>query len=246
MPQDGLFFRVLRRFNIIWVALLGVLLIVGFGYHCWKNPMLRHELLGKPVASTVSLGVLPTAAQEVLDPESFGSETSYYGPDENTVMVLNKYNAVPTAPEDYANYVPKQAINVMVLDQKTGGGQWLFPGKKQIVVSRDALYEGAATTKTVPATDLRPAIGMTLGVIDADTDKDGALTTKDTPSLYVWTKGMPAAKKLMVMDEMISVGQYGADRYIVVYRKGKELRTVTYTIPEFTVVADKPLPATPK
>jgi hypothetical protein len=133
----------------------------------------------------------------------------------------------------------------MVLDEKTGGGLWLFPSSKQIITSRDALYVGASTKQTAAATDLRQAYGMVMCVSGVD-QKAKSAAVNNCSALFVWTKAMPAAKKVLDIDEMISMGQYGADRYIVVYRKGTEVKSITYALPEFALLSDKPLPAAPK
>jgi hypothetical protein len=245
MPQDGLFFRVLRRFNMILVTIIALAVIGAVGWHVWKNPGFRHELTGRPAF------VLPAPAAQgealVVEPENYGTSDTVYGPHQNTVMVLYRYPpfAAPGKAEEYPNYAPKQAVNIMVLDAKNGDGHWLFPDNKQVIVMRDALYEGPAESYTTPDTDKRPVLGMVLMVAPADTNKNGMLDVGDAATLYAWTKGAAAAKALVAIDEMISVGQYD-DHYIVVYKKGKDLKSATYSVPEFKLLADKVLPKAPK
>ena len=247
MPQDGLFFRVLRRFNMIWIAIAGILLIVTTGQLIYKNAIIRHELFGTKYSQ---FEMLPRGvpAKTQLRPETFGTPDTEYGPNLNTIMVLSRFGGLPLSPSavDIRNFVPNRTINIMVLDEKTGDGHWLFPTNNQLIVTRDALYQGAATAFSTPASDARPVIGMVMAVAENDTAKDGKIVTSEPSALYVWLKGQPSAKKLLALDEMISIGQPSPDRYTVIYRSGNELKSVAYSVPDFKVLSSKVLPAAPK
>jgi hypothetical protein len=240
MPQDGLFFRVLRRFNMILVAIICLALIAFVGWHLYKTPAVRGSLLGYHHAVAKPL---VTKAQVAIQPENYGTPDTIYGPHLNTVLVLNRNMPFPTAeaPEAFENYVPRQALNIMVLDEKTGTGHWLFADNKQIITMRDALYEGEAVARTTPATDTRPVLGMVMVVVP-----DAAAKTAKLQAIYAWTKQLGTAKKLVDTDEMVSISQTAENRYVVIYRKGPATRSATYSVPDFKLLSDVELPAAPK
>jgi hypothetical protein len=241
MPQDGLFFRVLRRFNIVMATLIGLSLIAFVGWHLYKTPHLRREVLGQPVASPVSQFAWQKTGMSV-DPENYGT------------LVLSRNTPFPVAgtPDAFENYVPKQVLNVMVLDEKTGAGHWLFADNKQTIPMRDALYEGAPVAHTTPyegapvahttpSTDTRPVLGMVMVVVP-----EAQAKAAKTQVIYAWTKRLGDAKKLVEMDEIVSIGQPEENRYVVIYRKGKALKSATYSVPDFKLLSEIDLPAAPK
>lgn len=243
MPQDGLFFRVLRRFNIIIGTILGLSLIAVIGWHLYKTPEFRRAVIGQPI---VSFPYRHPVAQPdvVIEPENYGTPDTSYGPHGNTVLVLNRFAPFPTAamPSDFEGYTPKRAINIMVLDEKAGTGHWLFATNKQFIALRDALYQGPVVTHTTPATDTRPLLGMVMEVAP-DAEKPGVSKPE---AIYAWTKRLGEAKKLLDVDAMISVDQTAEDRYVVIYRKGKAIKSATYSVPDFKLLSEGDLPAAPK
>lgn len=254
MPhQDGLFFRVLRRLNMIMLTIIGLTIIVGGGFVGWKYYEHQKKVLADrdAVMGEIYSGRLRGEAgvksgDLVVEAQNYGTVDTVYGPNENSIFVLNRVLPPPAGvPEGYPAFGPHQAVNLMVVDETTGEGRWLFAGTKRLIESRDVVYEGAAVVRSVPGTDARPVIGLVMIVVDTDTDKDGKLTVKDKPTLYVWRKGTAEAVKLLDVDEAMSYGQLGADRYLIVYKKDKETRSALYSVPEFKLLSGKVLPETP-
>ena len=245
MPQDGLFFRVLRRFNILWVAIAGLVIIAISGYQLCTNAQFRHNLM--PNLKSESLPPPAPVAKELsIVSDNFGSADTQYGPWDGQVLVATRDTPFPdpSEPDAFKNYTPSQAVNVMVFDNKSGKGAWIFPDNNQVITSRDAVYEGAAKANTAPGTDPRPVVGMVMIVTAAD--KAAKAKSADKLSVYLWTKGAPTAVKLLAADGLQSLGQSGADRYVVVYQKGKETRAAVYSVPEFKKLSDNSLPEAPK
>ena len=241
MPTDGLFFRVLRRFNILWFAILGVVVIAVTAYQVYSNPIFREYLVAvvKPVKATV----LPAAKPGIsVMPETYGSYDTEYAPWGGKVFVAVRNYPLPEpiTPEAMQGYKPAETVNVLVIDAKGGDSVWLFPTNKQVIVSRDSLFEGAAKGFSKPQTDPRPVIGMVMLVAP-----DG--TAKTEPSaVYVWTKESGKTVKLFVADKVLSFDQSGADRYLILYEKGTETHVATYALPEFKLISDKRVPDLPK
>jgi hypothetical protein len=242
MPQDGLFFRVLRRFNILWIALLGVLLIAATAYNLCHQPWLRHHFTPGPQVGSAAIA----AGGFTVSPASYASQDTQDGPFDDQVFVLNHVAPAPDfrSSEGFKDFVPPYVANVMVFNNKTVEGAWLFPTNKQVIVSRDAVYEGAAKQQMPAASDPRPVIGMVM-LVRAKPVKVGE-TAKDGVSFYVWTKGTAAAVKLIAADVAQTFGQVGADRYVILYKKGAETRVATYSVPEFKPLSDKRVPDAPK
>lgn len=238
--QDGLFFRVLRRFNILWVAIAGLIIIVGGGYHVWKNVYIRHELFGTHFVPPKAIA--DKVGGYALDPANYGSSDTTYGPWDGAAFTLSRINPLPDSakPEAFENYIPREVVNLMMFDPATGESFWLFPTNKQTIGARDAVYEGAAKEPAAPGADKRPILGMVMTVTDAETNKSGMV------SVYRWLKGSKSAVKLFTADTLLSFGQSGADRYVILYQKGKETHSAVYSLPDFKQLSDKRMPDAPK
>jgi hypothetical protein len=235
--QDGLFFRVLRRFNTL-VLSLAILVAMAFGgYSIWKHG-LKWGPFGEPEGGDVPLVSEPLPAYG-LTAESFDARGFQY-PLAPSLLVSS--NAKASNP-----YVPwqSQAANLMVIDDK-GEGHWLFKDNNRLIETRDAVHKGEAVPLPPGAMDTRPVIGLVMTVIDGDANKDGKFDEKDPLAIYAWKQGAGEAVKLLDVDSVVSMEQTGADRYRIVYLKGKESRAAIYALPDFALVADKALPAAPK
>lgn len=251
MPQDCLFFRILRRFNILWGALVGVALIALIGFCAYQHLYLHKPVAWEPYPSAGFATAedirpfTPMASEITVTPDAFGSANTEYGPWSGRLFVATRSNPLPNpmTPENFKNYVANTVVNILVVDAKHGDGAWLFPTNAQSILSRDAVFEGGAKGVTQPETDPRPVLGMVLFV--ADTDKTGALIRK-TQAVYVWTKQSAKLVKLFAADKVLSYDQSGADRYLILYQAGKETRLATYSVPEFKQISDKLMPSLPK
>jgi hypothetical protein len=246
--QDGLFFRVLRRFNILWIAIAGLVIIAASGYHLYKYFGVRHHMPMVGFLSEPRVALASSSPSEPwIVPDDYGSAETQYGPWDGKLFVLMRNNPIPDlqTPDAFEGYVPSVVMNVLVVDPKSGEGAWLFPTNKQIINIREALFEGAAKVQSQPATDQRPAMGMVMYVTDTDTNKDGKLTAKDATSVYFWLKGATSATKLFSADRILNYNQAGADRYVILYQKGKETHSAVYSLPDFKQLSDKRMPDAP-
>ena len=251
MHQDGLFFRVLRRFNMILLTIIGLSIVIGGGFAAWKYCEHKHGVRDfyppYPGIYGSSVAVAPPAKADKfeVDADNYGSPDTVYGPYGGSLFVLNRLMPPPAgAPEEYLGYAPREAVNLMVVDAKTGEGHWLFAGANRVIISRDAVYEGAPVANAMPGKDTRPVIGMVMAVFEGDTG--AAKPAKSTPVFYIWRKGDTQAAKLFAVDEVLSMGQIGADRYMIVYKTGKETKSAIYSVPEFKLLAEKVLPEAPR
>jgi hypothetical protein len=257
MPQDGLFFRVLRRFNMILVTVIGLVIIAGAGVAAWNYfvhilPMqeqFRSGFITEPKAA------VPAAPTDIVVSDDYATPNADYNPGgyiqvlrrvPGSAQVIRSFSSTDPYGVAAPSYPGVEDVNIMVVDPKSGKGHWLFEGTKRNIVMREAIYEGANKVKTVSQTDTRPLIGLVFWVVETDTDKDGALTASDAITLCLWLKGETRVTKLMQVDYLLSTSQITADRWLVTYRKGKELHTALYSVPEFQLVADNVLPDAPK
>jgi hypothetical protein len=245
MPQDGLFFRVLRRFNILWLAILGLVLTAAAGQQLCKSAYVRQHIVRGLVATDLAQPKVAAPGELAVIPDNFGSSDTEYRPWAGKVFVARRFMPMPepATPESFKDYVPSQDVNILVTDAKSGEGVWLFPTNQQVITSRDAVYEGAAKAVTQSNTDPRPVVGMVMMVTDIG--KAGK-AIKDTASVYLWTKQSAKMVKLFAADKVLSYDQSGAERYMILYQRGAETRLATYAVPGFDLQSDKRMPDMPK
>jgi len=245
MPQDGLFFRVLRRFNTILATLIGLAILIGGGFGAYNYYQMQKVMHARMSALGVNA---PSASPGELSllPATLGSAEAAYSPWDGTTFTLSRTAPLPDAatPDAYVGFTPNEVVNMMVIDPKTGEGSWLFAGNEQIIDMRDAVYEGAAQGATTTTTDVRPVLGMVLFVRPAD--KEGKATASAGTTVYMWSKASGAMVKLLTADKIETYDQAGADRYVIVYDKGGRMHAATWSIPGFKPLSDKTMPATPK
>jgi hypothetical protein len=235
--QDGLFFRVLRRFNILIGTVLGLALIAGCGYVGWNIVKLGHpwpiEYASVPLQAdtvkAVSYDVSLTSAETPREP----SLSSYY------LFALNR--TAPPAQGEY--YHALEVANLMDIDEKTGEGFWLFKGKNRNIVMRDPVRQGDLAEGAV--VDSRPFMGLVMLVVEQDTNKDGQLTASDGTSVYYWKQGTTQAVKLLGAEQSVGGGQMNGKRYSVLYKKGGKTISVLYSLPDFRLISEKTLPDVP-
>jgi hypothetical protein len=239
MPQDSLFFRVLRRFNVIWVALLGLVLIVAGSYDLYAH---RDEILRRSDASVREEPIQPLKMErlEVRDAERFPSPGTESAPEPwiYTYGHVTVPEGAPVGPDD-----PIETANLMVIDAN-GTGHWLFADSKRTILRRDVVRRGVPAANTVAAYDMRPIEGVLILVSEGQSREDKALLRPD--ALYLWKVNTDKAVKLIGAAHVLSYGQIGEDRYRVVYNDGKNEHVALYTVPEFEKVYDKILPTVPQ
>jgi hypothetical protein len=238
MPQDGLFFRVLRRFNLIIATLLGLALLAGAGFVGWNvvktgRPYPQPRLYGPTIPG------LPDKA--VYDVQLAPAETPK---EATTTFRYSLYAMVRGASfEPGEFYRGPETVNLMDIDSKTGEGHWLFKGTNRNITMRDGVREGDLPENAT--SDSRPLVGLVLWVDENVTDKDKAPTLNRNVSVYYWKNGTAEPVKLLTAEDGVSTGQIDGKRYGIVYKKGGKSISVIYSVPDFKIVAEKTLPDVP-
>jgi len=233
------FFRAIWRLNAVLLALGGIL-IVGFaGWNMLFAPRWQPTPAGH-------FAPVPTDAEK---DSTYRLEPTGVDLAKENIFSLRKWDGSPrsyglamqmTLSRSYVSSL--DGVNLLALDDTTGAGHWLFHGYNRAVVSE----EGVTVTKFVPVPGaVAESIALVVQTIDSDTNKDGELTDKDRQSLYVYQPGMQFAEKLLDADYIISRTQTSADSFLVVYERGKSAVAVTYTVPDFKLKSEKPLPSVP-
>jgi hypothetical protein len=249
MPQhEGWFFWFLRRLNTILLTIIALAIVVLGGHQLWRSVWLKHELFGGPVVAALPASSGNVKSTDfVVQTEAYPTPDTQYGPQTNVIYVQRHAEPLPanSSPETAELYPQGDAVNVMVIDENTGEGHWLFHGTGRYIMTRDVVYQGAPVASSEYGVDPRPIIGMVMLVVDSDTNKNGALDEKDIISVYLWRKGGTEAVKLLTSDTIPGIGQIGADRYLVTYEKGKKSMAALYSVPDFKLISDKPLPDAP-
>lgn len=246
--EQNRFFRWVWRFNALILALGGIFLVVMAAWSLFA-PRWGEEPSGHftPVPKsaeqdhTYRLSRLSLAiGREALfqlgrwegAPQTYGLAT----------MKVSSENARYNGPD---------TVNLLAVDERSGAGHWLFHGYGREIVSEEAI-----TMKLTPeiaavfSPNAAPAngevtIALAIRTIDADTDKDGALTAKDRQSFYVYRAGTGFATKLTAVDYVISSEQADDTHYLLVYERGDTAIAATYSLPDFKLISEKKLPGVP-
>jgi hypothetical protein len=134
-------------------------------------------------------------------------------------------------------------VNLLSVETNTGASHWLLPGYERSIASTDAIYGTAPLNGAIDRTT--PAVASIIMVYDADSNKDGQYTAADQPTLYMYRAGDAMATKLLTTDAIVTAHQVGST-YLVIYEKGKSAFAATYSIPEFKLLSQKPLPTVTK
>jgi hypothetical protein len=233
--QDGLFFRVLRRFNMVLCTLIALVLLAGAGIVGWSA--VKEGRLGlfsfksEPVPAVTKSSVKYEVALAPYGSKVTDTTTAGYD-----IFVLNR-----TAwPEGAEFYPGPDVVNVMDIDPETGSGQWAFKGTARTIIMRDPVRKGDASGGS--ATGPHSVVALVMWVHDGDIGKDGFFTDKDGISVYVWRLGKTPAVKLLRAEDGISTGQSSATRYNIVYKKGKQTISAVYSVPDFKLVSENVLP----
>jgi hypothetical protein len=234
------FFRTVWRFNAILLALGGILIVAGISWTMFSTGRWEPTPHGE-------FAPVPKDAEK---DSTYRLETTSVALKGENVFSLHKWNG---SPQTYGLSMPMVArsrvsyfsalngVNLLAVDSSTGVGHWLFHGYQRAVLSDQGLTRDAE----VNSAEVPPALILVIQTIDADTNKDGELTEKDTQSLYVYRAGTQFAEKFLDADYIISREQTSADSFLVVYERGKSAVAATYSIPDFKLKSEKPIPSVP-
>ncbi|HWA89764.1 MAG TPA: hypothetical protein VG889_07005 [Rhizomicrobium sp.] len=159
----------------------------------------------------------------------------------------NKYGLADITVRSPSEYGGPNTVNLLAVDGATGAGHHLFRGYDREIVSWNAVTRPGDKPDSVPVPG-QPiasgpaAIALVIRTIDADTDKDGALTAKDKQSLYVYRPGDGLATKLIDVDYLLSSDRTDGAHYLVVHERGKTAYAASYSLPDFKLLSEKPVP----
>jgi len=133
-------------------------------------------------------------------------------------------------------------VNLLAVDQATAESHWLFKGYDRAIVADEVVYD---TISQRPDHSSSSPVALAMLVIDSDTNKDGELTEKDRQSIYIYRPGEAGAVRLLTADLIVSHKQTSNDHYLVIYENGSAGVAASYSLPEFKLIAEKPLPKVP-
>ncbi len=245
MADENRFFRFVGRFNtlaiavvIVGIAIVAIVLVAYSLISPWNNPY------------TVPVGHFAPVPKDAEKNYTYRIESeplATTGTNER-ILVLRRWQGEP---KEYgladiskvSSYSRSdvQDVNFLVVDGDSAASHWLFPGYDRSILSKDAVYGARPATNTE-----QPLLAWVIQTVDADTNKDGELTPKDRKSLYVYRVGAGEAVKFLTTDNVLATQQIDADKYLVVYEKGKTATAATFSVPDFKLLSEKPLPNVPK
>jgi hypothetical protein len=242
------FFRWVWRFNALLLALGGLFILTMAGWSAF-GPSWR------PAPPEGHFAPVPKGAEKDdtyrLSPLGFAAAGESF-------FALGRWDGAPKVyglammSRRSPPYTSVNAVNLLAIDGTSGAGHWLFRGFSRAVLSEDMIVKPGV--KPSPANPDVPGqitgrggdvLALVIHTIDADTDKDGALTQKDRQSLYIYRPGSGFATKLIDVDYLLSSEQMGDGRYLVVYERGKTAVAAAYSLPDFKPVSEKPVPSVP-
>lgn len=247
MSDENRFFRFVWRFNALALALgLAAITVVGslsFVGDLW-GPIFRAPQ-SEPVGH---FAPVPKEAERNYTYRLESEPLETPGTRER-IMILRRWEGEPReygladVPRVSSYSGPEeQDVNILVIDGDSGASHWLFGGYCRSIISRTPVY-GAEPDANRSAP---PVVAWVMQTVDADTNKDGKLTTKDRQSLYVYRPGAGEAVKFLSADNVLATHQIGADKYLIVYENGKTASAATYSVPDFKLLSQKSLQNVPK
>jgi hypothetical protein len=124
------------------------------------------------------------------------------------------------------------SVNLLIVNTNDATSRWMFPDNGQTILTRDELYAGDS--------DVSPVAGLVLMV--SKSDDEG----KARQSLYHYRIGGGPAARFLTADGIVTAQQVGYDRYLVIYRNGGRTAAETFSLLDFSSLAQQPLPDIPQ
>ncbi len=237
MPDENRFFRFLWRFNAVLLAVAGVLAVLFLG--------------GIAVSIAVSNFATRDAAVPLKNTPvdkirlELGTESVALRGTPFVIYSLNKVRdrdsetGVGSGSSFGGRYNPSQVANYLVVDTGAARGNWVFPSETQAIWEQYPLY------RTPAGDDGDAVIALVLTVADSDTNKDGALSGGDRPSLYYYRPGDSRATKFFSADEIIGVRQLDAARFWVSFGNGGHRSVAVFSTGDFQLLRKGEMPRMP-
>lgn len=241
--HDGLFFRILRRVNLVMFTLLWIALLAAGGLVVWKEGLPKHLFTKDAELDYTGPQVNPTPTYSLV-PEAF-EPPGYQQPTLPSIYVYTRsFISADLPPISLGNPAAGEAVNLLVIDDK-GEGHWLFKDNKRVIIRRDAVRKGPAVPVANGAADQRPILGLVIETAERDANNDGILNEYDPAVIYAWKQGATALVKLLDAHVVVNSEQVSETRWNIVYSEGKETRVAVFSLPDFEKLSDKPLPKAP-
>lgn len=260
MSDQNRFFRYVWRFNALVLAVVALFALYLAGNEFIFGPLTDRVAYEEP---TGHFAPVPKAAEKNYTYRLAAAGQQFILGHEE-VFSLTRWKGEP---QEYgladirgssSDGAETQDVNLLAVDADNSTGHWLFKGYDRMILTKDGVQESwpSAPTGTGPtiirapgsgvAQDAPSTIALVIEAVDADTDRDGKITAKDKHSLYVYRAGMTEAVKIITADDFLSVQQIGSDKYLVICENGKTASAATFSLPDFKLLSEKPLPNVPK
>jgi len=239
MKDESRFFRWVWRFNGIALAVAVVAVVAGvvgvglMSFRFERDWMAADTHIRKVVAAYEKQKFAYKLS------ETNDAELRHY-----KLFELQRWSGDEAGPGLSDSYSGRsgQDVNLLLVDA-TGAGHWVFHGNERTIESRDVILESVPKSGGNETPD---AVGLMITVIDTDTNGDGRFTAKDRHTLYGYRLGGEGAVKLMTAEDFLGASQFGADKYVVVYADKDAARSAVFSLPDFKLISDNPLPNVPK
>jgi hypothetical protein len=250
MQEENRFFRFLWRLNAIFLALAGVAIIVTVGISAigmwWRpNPPDVPEGHFAPVPKSaeqkftyrleVQTNTVELPHEQIFALRRWNGSLESYG--------LARMSLADVAYSSSAHYT--DAVNLLAVNTTTGASQWLFDGYRRAVIDQQPVYAGGpqAFNPMKPAAE---PIALVIRAVDKDTNGDGKFDFQDGWSLYYHRPGEARAIKFFQANFILSMQEVDGGDFLVVYEKGKAAIAATFSVPDFKLKSEKPLPDVPQ
>lgn len=224
-------FQYLWRFNAVAMAVICLAIIVAFAASALS-----------PLWSSRNADVSGTFAAPKTTEQGYtyklGSDAIRLAGTSEALFVLRRWKS--SARDSASPEASAQDVNLLAVNGNDAGGHWLLRGTDQRIMARDELHvsDVAAYNGASPVT----ALVLTV----AEQEHSGADAGKDRESLYLYRVGSPNAVRFFTADRILANQQIGADRYVVIYENGKTAGTDLFSLVDFRLLSNKPLPDIPE
>jgi len=158
------------------------------------------------------------------------------------IHTLDRTSSTPRAiPIKSAYSYDSDVVNLLVVDDATATGRWMFEGAGQALFGRTFIYDPA----TLDAErGQRRAIALLIEMSIADTNKDGIVDARDDErTLMVYTMSDGTRVNLLKGPHvLISMRQTVDGRVLVMYEQGTKTILASYAAVDFRLLAQNELP----
>ena len=244
MSDENKFFRYVWRFNALALAALGIAGL--FGILAIGVAQIGFERNWAPPGH---FGVMPKDGEKGFA-YALDSEPVRLAGTQEEVFVLQRWKAgegrtklrrVLEGSSRYSDFGFERA-NLLVVHADGGPSRWLFRDNDRAILSQDSVLVSEPVTGEPPP----KAIGLVVKTAGIKIDENGTMTLEGPQALYIYHVGGTEAVPFFSADVILDSRQFGADRYVVIYENGASTKLATYSIPDFKLISEQPLPNMPK